>query len=95
MILEGLSEAMPEVLAVIFEESWSTEIKVLALTVFLNNEEAGEAIVEPPEVKYKMSGNQFGFIKNKSYQSNLICFCDRICGQGRTTERCILTLVRL
>lgn len=75
-----LSEAMPELLAVIFEESWNTEINVLPLTIFLNNEGAGEAMVQPPEVNYKVSGNQYGFIKNKSYQTNLICFCDRTCG---------------
>ena len=79
-ILGGLSEAMPELLAVIFEESWSTEINVLPLTIFFNDEGAGEAIFEPPEVNYKVSGNQYGFIKNKSYQTNLICFCDGTCG---------------
>lgn len=79
-ILGGLSEAMPELLAVIFEESWSTEINVLPVTIFLNNEGPGEAIVEPPEVNYKVSGNQYGFIKCKSYQTYLICFCDRTCG---------------
>lgn len=43
-----LCEALPELLAVIFEELWSTEINVLPLTIFFNNEGAGEAIVEPP-----------------------------------------------
>lgn len=79
-ILGGLSEAMPELLAVIFEESWRTEINVLPLTIFFNNEGARETIIEPPEVNYKVSGNQCGFIKNKSYQTNVICFCDGTCG---------------
>lgn len=53
---------------------------VASYIFFFNNEEAGEAIVEPPEVNYKVSGNQGGFIKNKSYQTNLICSCDGTCG---------------
>lgn len=75
-ILREASEAMPELLAVIFEESWSTEINVLPLTIFSNYEGAEEAIVEPSEVNYKVSDNQYGSIKNKSYQ----IFCDRNCG---------------
>lgn len=52
-ILGGLCEAMPELLAVIFEESWSTEINVFPVTIFFSNEGAEEAIVEPLEVTTK------------------------------------------
>lgn len=61
--------------------------KCVASYIFFKNEGAGEAIVEPPEVNYKVSGNQGGFIKNKSYQTNLICSCDGTCGKGRKADR--------
>lgn len=71
------SEAMPEVLVIIFEESWSTETNVLPLTVFSNDERAEEVIAEPSEVNCKVSNIQYQSIKNKSYQTHLMCVCER------------------
>lgn len=46
---------------------------VASYIFFFNNEGAGEAIVELPEVNYKMSGNQGAFIKKQIIpnQSNM------------------------
>lgn len=52
----------------------------LFIFFFPNNEEAGETITEPPEVSYKVRGNQCEFVENKSHQTNLTCFSDGTCG---------------
>jgi len=53
-----VSEAMPEVLVIIFEESWSTETNVLPLTIFSDDEGAEEAIAAPSEDNCKVSNIQ-------------------------------------